>query len=290
MSFNIHDHERSLELEAIYPNLKFARYPEDYTIPELAGKVLDWGAVPEQATGTLDGNPFYYRFRSNTGRLEVWDKNDVGESAGAAPNWNFDPILYCKVYDWVPGDDLLGWTEGTELFRYLIDNLSPPQKEDLYSTRLAKLCELNWLVKSKELSKYLVEEFSTVIPYERTSSWDETCELYLRLSNNSTLALNWNGYSAREGKSNLNFRVYPPGMNALQNDREYCLITSVEVRNNMSPKNLADFIVEVLPELKWQDKEMFEVSLFNKVKPTELTDANAIKLVEELLDEFKREE
>lgn len=65
------DYARAEAIERSYPEVVFDRFPEDGST--VAGELKPFGSCPEQAYGTIHGNPFYFRHRNDKARLVISD-------------------------------------------------------------------------------------------------------------------------------------------------------------------------------------------------------------------------
>lgn len=186
------DAERVRELEAMFPGLEFTRFPADLE-SEYAGQPIGWGMVPEQATGLLDGNPFYYRFRGNCGSLSVWDGRRF--TVDSVPSYNVIPILSASVTSWFPGDDYAGATKGVGLFKYLMETLVRPTGEETYPGRLSASAADSGLATALDVRAALQKDAPAITYPEREVEWGTAPELVFDLSNLGHVALRWYGFS-----------------------------------------------------------------------------------------------
>lgn len=107
--------ERCRKIEELHPEVILDR--------SLDGEYLDWGMCPEQALGTFEGNPFYYRMRGNYATFEVWEAESVKDKK--FPTWEVDPILFAENPEVIENDVLVGSTEDSETFLELLEALEP---------------------------------------------------------------------------------------------------------------------------------------------------------------------
>lgn len=130
---------RVQRIEAALPQVRFTRHHD--------GSVINFGLVPEQATGTIDGLPFYYRFRHDSARLSVYPAR-VGNDVFAPedmPTLGVHEVLVAHEGD-VTGNEyagLLDDDEGVALFLRLVEGLRVPQGEDTYHLRIAAQREMD---------------------------------------------------------------------------------------------------------------------------------------------------
>lgn len=114
---------RVTQIESLRPEVRFTRHHD--------GRIIGWGVGAEQATGTVGGQPFYYRFRYDTATLSVWPSHLAGEpfdpedmpAAGVAPKQRArrgdvtgDPFAYA-----------LTAATSVDVFIGLLDDLAVPQ-------------------------------------------------------------------------------------------------------------------------------------------------------------------
>jgi hypothetical protein len=114
--------ELASKIEAKVPGLKFG---------SIGGRPDFGGACPWQAHGTLDGRPFYARYRSDTASMSVWDADPATsprDSTGRVDLDYQDTAYSARIENYA--DDpllgiLLGEKEITRFFNKLIARLKP---------------------------------------------------------------------------------------------------------------------------------------------------------------------
>lgn len=197
------------ELEDEFPELELEKF-DDGTYP-------GWGLCPEQIMGYWNGNPFYYRYRSNCASLLVWDKEVL--SISEIPNHMIEPILCAYINDVVPGDEYASGDGTGETFRKLVAILHAPEGDDFYGVRTATLDARQGLLPGKEVS----EAFRLVYPeykaLEREASWDNAAECFVVSPSGFTVRLQhkieWDRVKQKHAKVFV-VSVYPKGVNPLK--------------------------------------------------------------------------
>ena len=115
-------------IEARLPQVKFERNPD--------GTRKGFGTIPEQAFGTIDGKPFYYRFRSDAASLSVWDSEFDGQPV-TPHNGGIGPALWSYRMD-ITGEAFACNTGNIEsdiqLFVDLVGSLAPRSVENEMTT------------------------------------------------------------------------------------------------------------------------------------------------------------
>lgn len=202
---------RVLELEALFPGLHFGRGE--------GGKPLNWGAVPEQAQGTWQGNPFYYGFRANSGNINVWEDHP-SFTPGKLPHL-LEPRWIARVHDWVPGEDYLGYTEGIACFKHLLEALEevPPQKSN-HARQGAYMASHYGTPLAGE-----VEEILPLVFPLKPLEWQESHRLgsraLLTTPAGVTCHLNW--YSDGEERFFFDTTLYAPGQDIFFNGEPFAI-------------------------------------------------------------------
>lgn len=113
---------RVAAVEEACPRVRFSRNPD--------GSVVPHGGLPEQATGTIDKRPFFFRFRHDTARLAVFPPQAGGTPITPAdvPSVDVPPVLVSRR-EGVTGDPFAGVLDDEEfvsLFLGLIGALHAP--------------------------------------------------------------------------------------------------------------------------------------------------------------------
>lgn len=239
------DTERVLELEALYPGLKFSRYPEEAE-SEYAGQPVGWGMIPEQATGTLDGNPFYYRFRSNYGKLSVWDKSRF--TVDSVPSYRVLPILHAEVTNWIDGEDYAGATEGIALFQHLMENLAEPTGLDTYPGRLSENRKAEGLPAASEVREVLQRVAPSITYPKREVEWDGTAELIFDVGELGHVELRWDSYL--QSDTGVTVVLYTPSEDVTASGRPVGF--SSYSTEKVTSENVVSGLFESWSTLKWE--------------------------------------
>lgn len=250
------DQLRVLELERIFPTMKFLR--DD-------GEIRGWGFVPEQAFGTIDGNPFYYRFRGNGGSITVWDGKRISLEQILDENvsyYNIDPLLYSSVSNWTPGDDYAGDTEGIDCIKYLIENLAKLDESELYGNQRGENAVDNGFWRTRDFQKSMERWDHGFKIVERNDSFMNADEIYLRCNDGTALQIGWRWW-VRYGQGGLSLSVVAPSDDPVLDSK----VANAFIRfdTSVSVDEAVDKLFETVGDVQWDYLHPFKVVDKNKM-------------------------
>lgn len=164
------DARRKTLIEKYFPQVKFHR---------AEGLHTSFGAIPQQAHGTVSGRPFYYRMRHDRASLEVFPKH-IGNQAVTVPaNSIVQPMFSAAIAD-VTGDDesdRVATTSGAvDLFGQLLSKLEPTEPCQLSTSKGPSVDEL-------------LDVLSDIFPDKTITNHPQIKGLMIRVSQDSHLVV-----------------------------------------------------------------------------------------------------
>lgn len=229
-------------IEQHRPQVRFTRHHD--------GTPIGWGVCPEQATGTIEGQPFYFRFRHDTARLSVWPAEICGECINCEdlPTYTADPVLEATMAP-VTGEPLTSGVDDeatVNLFCNLVDGLHPPKEP--YSLRCARLCVEDGTPDAEHVWRRLHARIPSLTVLDRGPHWAQTGDLLTRTPHANTLHFTWGGPNPNDW---MECRLYTPDARPIGRG-DYALIGGATIHYNTTG-GAADAAITALRGLNPED-------------------------------------
>lgn len=217
--------ERKELIELLCPEVRFLK---------VNGKHTGFGTSPEQAEGTINGRPFYFRFRYDTAFLSVWDRSFDGEPVQAHNSRILSALAAFRRN--VTGNRFACSMEDTEadaeLFISLVNNLEQTNPAD-------RSLDKQW-------KDELTESLFTLLPGVTVMDYRNIQGLVVRLESGSHMAVSF--YEDPQFPS-LDLEAFVPGQLGRTGNSSWLSHPPIDV-SNLNAQTIQETLAKGLEEIR----------------------------------------